>query len=80
MSDDIEMEVRKLMGSKKIFKAFLDKIAYLICTDNPTFHERNDVQGTKVYQPFNCLKNYHIFEKERNIVDSCDHYCQIIWI
>ena len=41
---------RKLMISKQIFKAFSENSVYLIYPDNPTFHERNDVQGTKVYQ------------------------------
>ena len=47
---DREMEGRKLMRSKQIFKEFSEKNAYLICPDNLTFSERNDVQGTKVYQ------------------------------
>ena len=47
---DSEMEGRKLMQSKQIFKEFSDKIAYLICPDNPTFHKHYDVRGTKVYQ------------------------------
>ena len=47
---DIIMEGRQLMKSKHIFKAFSDKIAYLICPDRPTFHKDNGVQGTKVYQ------------------------------
>ena len=47
---DSEMEGRKLMRDKQIFKAFSDKIACLICPDNPTFHENNDVKGIKVYQ------------------------------
>ena len=38
------------MRAKKIFKEFSGKTAYLICPDNTTFHEHNDVQGTKVYQ------------------------------
>ena len=35
--------------SKQIFKAFSEKNSYLVCPDNPTFQEHNDVQGTKVY-------------------------------
>ena len=46
------------MRSKQIFKEFPEKIAYLIYPDNPTFHEHNDVQGTKVYQSLKeILKN-----------------------
>ena len=45
-----KMEGGKLMRDKQIFKAFSDKITYLIYQDNPTFHEHNDVQRTKVYQ------------------------------
>ena len=44
-----KMEGRQLMQAKQIFKAFSDKITYLICPDNPIFHEDNDVQGTKVH-------------------------------
>ena len=47
---DREMEGRKMMRAKKIFKEFSEKIAYLICPDNTTFYEHNDVQGTKIYQ------------------------------
>ena len=47
---DIKIEGRQLMRTKQIFKAFSEIIAYLIFPDNPTFHEHNDVQGTKVYQ------------------------------
>ena len=46
-----EMEGRKLVPDMQIFKLFSDKIAYIICPDNPKFHKHNDVQGTKVYQP-----------------------------
>ena len=45
---DSKMEGRQLMRAKQIFKALSDKIAYLICPDNPTFHEHNNVKGTKV--------------------------------
>ena len=47
---DMEMEREKLIRAKQIFKKISDKIAYLICSENPTFHEQNDVQGTKVFQ------------------------------
>ena len=47
---DSDMEGRKLMIDKQIFKSISEKIDYLICLDNPTFHKRNDVQGTKIYQ------------------------------
>ena len=47
---DIEMEGKKLMQSKQIFKTFPDKIDYLICPDNPTFNEYNDVQVNFFYQ------------------------------
>ena len=46
----IETEGRKNVQSKKIFKAFSDKIAHLICPENPTFHQHDDVQGEKIYQ------------------------------
>ena len=49
---DREMEGRKPMRAKNIFKAFSEKIAYLICPDKPKFHEHNYVQGTKVYHQF----------------------------
>ena len=48
--EDIEMEGRKIMQAKHIFKAFSDKITYLVCPSNPNFHKHEDVQGTKVYQ------------------------------
>ena len=48
--EDREMDGRKLMRDKQIFKSFSEKIAYLICPYNPNFYERNYVQGTKVYQ------------------------------
>ena len=35
---DREMEGIKLMRSKHIFKGFSEKLSYLICPDNPTFH------------------------------------------
>ena len=35
------------MRYKQIFKAFSENIAYLIYSDNPTFHEHNDVQGKR---------------------------------
>ena len=44
-----KMEGRQIMRANQIFKVFSDQIAYLICPDNPTFHEDNDVQGRKVY-------------------------------
>ena len=47
---DSKMKGRQLMLVKHIFKAFSDKITYLICPDRPTFHKDNCVQGTKVYQ------------------------------
>ena len=47
---DSEMEGRKLMWAKQIFKSFSDKISYLICPENPSFHEHNDVQGTKFFE------------------------------
>ena len=47
---DMDMEGRKLMRSKQIFKAFSDKNSYLICSENPTSREHNDVQGTKFFQ------------------------------
>ena len=37
----MKMEGRKLMKSKQIFKAFSEKNAYLICPDNPIFHEHS---------------------------------------
>ena len=43
------MEGRNIMRAKQILKLFSEKIAYLICLDNPTFHKHNDIQGTKVY-------------------------------
>ena len=46
----MEMEGRKLMQSKQIFKAFSDKIYYLIYPQNPNLHGNNDVQETKVFQ------------------------------
>ena len=33
---DIETKGRELMQSNQIFKAFSDKIAYLICPEHPT--------------------------------------------
>ena len=47
---DSQMEGRQLMRDKHIFKAFTDKIAYLIFPDKPTFNKDDDLQGTKVYQ------------------------------
>ena len=49
-TEDSGMEGRKIMLSKQIFKSFSDHIVYLICPDNPNFHEHNDVQGRRVYQ------------------------------
>ena len=46
---DSEMEVRKLMQSKQIFKSFSGKIAYLICPDNLTFHEHNYSKVTNAW-------------------------------
>ena len=50
---DIEMETRKLMQANQIFKAFSDKMSYIICPDNPTFHEQNYVHRTKTFQSLN---------------------------
>ena len=47
---DIETEAGKLMQAKRIFKVFSNKIAYLICPEHPTFHQRDDAQGITVYQ------------------------------
>ena len=47
---DSEMEGRKMMWAKQIFKVFSYKTTYLICPDKSTFHKHNDVQVTKVYQ------------------------------
>ena len=44
------MEGRTFMRFKRIFKAVLGKIYYLIYPDNPTFREHNYVQETKVFQ------------------------------
>ena len=42
--EDKEMEVWKLMRSKYIFQEFSEKNVHLICPDNPTNQEHNDVQ------------------------------------
>ena len=47
---NMETEEKRLIRSKQIFKECSDRNAYLICTENPKFHEQNDVQGTKVSQ------------------------------
>ena len=47
---DMKTEERKLIQTKQIFKAFSDKIACLICSEHPTFHQQNDAQGMNVYQ------------------------------
>ena len=36
---DMEIKGIKLMQSKQIFKEFSDQITYLICPNNPNFHE-----------------------------------------
>ena len=47
---DREMEGRKIMRTKHIFKSFSENIAYLICPYNPNVHQHNDVQITNIYQ------------------------------
>ena len=44
------MDIIQIMTAKQIFKAFQEKITYLICPDNPTFHKYINVQRTEVYQ------------------------------
>ena len=47
---DMKMEGGKLMQFKRILKSFPKPIDYLICPENPTFHEQNNVQGKKSFQ------------------------------
>ena len=47
---NMETDGRKLLQYKQIFKAFSEKIAYLICPKHPTFNLQDNVPGTKVYQ------------------------------
>ena len=66
-----EIEGLTLMRVKNIFKSFLDKIAYLICPDKPTFHEYNDVQGTKVYNSLKeNLKNLAFWVRKETSVTA----------
>ena len=46
----MDTEGRKSMRAKQIFKSFSDKIAYLICPEQPTFHQQDYAQGMNVYQ------------------------------
>ena len=69
------------MKSKQIFKAFPDKIAYLLCTYNPTFHESIDVQGTKFYQSLKeNLTNLNFLGRKETAGTSAKHYLQIVQI
>ena len=40
----MDTEGRKLMLAKHIFKSFSDRIAYLICPEQPTFNQQDDAQ------------------------------------
>ena len=85
---DREIDRRKLMRAKKIFKAFSEKIAYLICQDNTTFHEHNNVQGTKVYQSLkeNLTNITFLGRKETSVTSAIiiaksfkfNYYCELM--
>ena len=47
---DIEMEGRKNIKPKQIFRELSEKNDSPIYLDNPNFHEHNYVQGTNIYQ------------------------------
>ena len=47
---DMKTEEIKLIQAKYIFKAFSDKIACLVCSEHPTFHQHNYAQKMNVYQ------------------------------
>ena len=36
---DMEIEGRKLLRDKQIFKSFSEEITYLLCPEYPTFHK-----------------------------------------
>ena len=48
--ENLETEVRSLLQAKQVFRVISDKIAFLICPDNPTFHlQAGNMQEKKVF-------------------------------
>ena len=70
--ENLDTEGRILLRAKQIYRVVSDKIAFLICPENPTFHVQDiNIQYTKVFNTVkNNIKNLDLFGIRDALVTS----------